>query len=675
MKKALIAFILFFLICASQFVSCAPSHGADNDTSVTEAFPVTEAGAPSETETEIKTETTTVTKAETATETETETEEETAMVVITEQGDEISTVTMKCGLHYIASNYTNASAERFSFENGLQLDFDDAFFCDFNRFTLFYSSTAPLKICVTYTQDSSTKNDTFYLESGKDSFSALTLGFLDGKISSRLVSITIDTCENKTAEFILSDIKLENVSVPERVCYIEGSKYKLGIDMGWGGSISYVEDKDCPIKGVSNLCNYHDEGRLIQQSYYGLDYHESEYVEGGYKGKENRPYNPVQGGDLSGYDSRLIDFAITENTIYIKAQALDWNLADVLTPSYMENVYTVEDDIIRVYNRFVDFSGWENIYRDQELPALYTINYLDTFVWYNGTKPWTGDTLSTMTDIESDGKASHYVKLKASNTETWCALINAEANYGIGIYTPDVDKFLTMRYMSGQKGYMAPIGNPCSYCSPLNQLQIVSYRPIEYSYILSVGSVEEMRSVFTKYKDFDTNEYFVEYKRSARIGYYDGEMDYIDLSEESSVNMISSPQNTQVAFDAEFSAVKLTVTAPDPYFSFKTEVAQTEYLAEDYDFIEIEYMIPTTNSKSAYSAQFFLCAGNQKNASQSASVYFKDMIKDGQFHTLRLKVGDLDFWSGVIHSVRFDYFNDAAAGDVIYLKSFRLVNE
>ena len=51
------------------------------------------------------------------------------------------------------------------------------------------------------------------------------------------------------------------------------------------------------------------------------------------------------------------------------------------------------------------------------------------------------------------------------------------------------------------------------------------------------------------------------------------------------------------------------------------------------------------------------------------------MIKDGQFHTLRLKVGDLDFWSGVIHSVRFDYFNDAAAGDVIYLKSFRLVNK
>ena len=132
MKKALIAFILFSLICASLFVSCAPSHGADKDTSDTEAFPVTEVGAPSETETEIKTETATVAKAETATETETETEEETAMVVITEQGDEISTVTMKCGLHYIASNYKTASAERFSFENGLQLDFDDAFFCDFD---------------------------------------------------------------------------------------------------------------------------------------------------------------------------------------------------------------------------------------------------------------------------------------------------------------------------------------------------------------------------------------------------------------------------------------------------------------------------------------------------------------------------------------------------------------
>ena len=90
MKKALIAFILFSLICASQFVSCAPSHGADNDTSVTEAFPVTEAGAPSETETEIKTETTTVTKAETATETATETEEETATEIETETEEEMT---------------------------------------------------------------------------------------------------------------------------------------------------------------------------------------------------------------------------------------------------------------------------------------------------------------------------------------------------------------------------------------------------------------------------------------------------------------------------------------------------------------------------------------------------------------------------------------------------------
>ena len=33
-----------------------------------------------------------------------------------------------------------------------------------------------------------------------------------------------------------------------------------------------------------------------------------------------------------------------------------------------------------------------------------------------------------------------------------------------------------------------------------------SYQPIEYSYLLTAGSLDEIREVFTQHRDFDPNE-------------------------------------------------------------------------------------------------------------------------------------------------------------------------
>lgn len=592
-------------------------------------------------------------------------------------GDNGATVTTQSGFTYTAGGYDAVGESTFSFTKGLTINFGDQFAGEFNRFTIKYFASAPMKITLTYTEKDELLADVFYLEAGETEFSAVNPKFLTKVKGEGIASMQIDTCEDKNAEFMLYDLKAETISVPNSQQYIEGSRYILGIDLKWGGSINHVEDKECPMEDVTNMCNKHDEGRLIQQSYYGVFYYADQYVEGGYQGVEGVAYNPVQGGDVNKRDSRIIDFKIEKDRIYIKAQPLDWPLKNSLTPSYMENEYVVKDEYIEVFNRFTDFSGWTHPVLDQELPAVYTVNCFDTFVWYDGGKPWTGDALSTITDWSNvdpnTNKSSHYIQLKEPNTETWFAMINGEAQYGLGIYVPNVDRVLTMRYLSGQRGSSDAKGNPCSYISPLNRIAIKSFEPIEYSYLLVAGNLEEIREVFTQNRDFNTNEGF-NVKAPARAPYSDAAAPaFVDLSVKDGMSSINYPRSTEYGFDEEQKAIMLKAVDADPNVTFVFDYGGQQHFAEDHGIIEIEYMIPTTNAETSYETQLFLCAGDIKAPAAEAAVT-GTLIADGQYHTLQINVKDLDFWQGLIHMVRFDYFSSPTAGDTIYVKAFRLTN-
>ncbi|MBQ7358380.1 MAG: hypothetical protein IJW65_06570, partial [Clostridia bacterium] len=50
-----------------------------------------------------------------------------------------------------------------------------------------------------------------------------------------------------------------------------------------------------------------------------------------------------------------------------------------------------------------------------------------------------------------------------------------------------------------------PASGACSYVAPLNSFRIVSYKPLEYSYLIGCGSTQEIRELFEQYKDFSDN--------------------------------------------------------------------------------------------------------------------------------------------------------------------------
>ena len=593
-------------------------------------------------------------------------------VVENEGGAEVKTPD---GLSYTVSNYNGLGNGGFSFVNGLNIDLGNSFSGSFNRLTLKYKSTAPLKIYVSYIEGGSAIEDYFFLEAGEGSFSALVLGFLDKTQARELTSIRVDTCENKSAEFVLLDLGTETISVPARDYFLQGTRYTLGIDLGWGGTINFVSDSECPISGVTNMINKHDPGRLVQQSYYGTGAIEGVFEWGSFNGSDKWPYNPVQGGGKGGYPSRIIDFVVDGNCVYIKAQPLDWGKINYITPSYMENRYIVEDDYIKVDNRFVDFSGWEHPCRGQEIPAFYTISYLDSFVWYDGIEPWTGDDLSWRHELNFWGDSQYSsecsFRIKVPNTETWCAWVSTEDDYGIGVYVPNADRYSAGRYQyNGSKDASA---NATNYVAPWKQIQLVAFEPLEYSYLICAGSVEEIRATFTEHKDMFDNASLSENSVSSRQPHYEVSLEEMDFTSESGIDFVLYPNNTDILFDKDEGAVKLAVKGSDPHVSFEYSASAVTLYAADYGYLEIVYMIPTTNSLTSYSCQLFICADDRINPGESDSVMV-NLIADGNYHVLRVKLSEKEFWRGTINQIRFDYFNSGEKGDVMYIRACKLTH-
>lgn len=620
-----------------------------------------------------------------------------AAVSIAEEGDS-ARVTHADGLSYLASNYTSLGGDVLHFSGELVLNFDATLTADaFNRFTLGYRSTQPLYGKVTYKVDGKRVTDDFYLEAGTDTFSCLIGQYLDGKKGQEITEMRFVSCNDQPAEFALCVLRVQNYPVYGNgadTYYIENDRYKLGIRLGWGGGINYLLDKQCPVEGLGNLVNQADTGRLIQQSYYGV-VRNDEYTPGFFNGTE-WCYNPVQGGDKMLNRSRIIDIVVTEQSVYIKAQPMDWGKENYITPSYMENSYTLYADRVLIDNRFVDFSGWTHRMASQELPAFYTVSYLSAFTFYNGTKPWTDDTLSYRNDLNFWGDhlwvGDCTFRLRASNTETWCAWTNPTDGYGFGLYVPGVDCFKAGCYQYNNS--KDADDSATNYVAPLKNIMLESFEPLEYSYLIATGTVSELRTLFTTYRDFTANDTLNKNSESIRVPddaeiyheyYYDStgkiperepETDQpavktepvLDLTVKAESAMLIPTGNTVVKYDSAQTGTTLTVTGADPHVTISLGDA---FRAEDYATLKIEYMLPKTNSPSNNVMDLFLCVGEVQQPHPDASIRVS-LTADGEYHTLVVDLSAQSFWTGNIHSIRVDYLDRCEAGDMIYLKSLVL---
>jgi len=365
----------------------------------------------------------------------------------------------------------------------------------FNRYRIVYTATVPVKGEITYTVGSCERTEAFYLEAAEapNEFKCFIDGFLDGRLArGSKISLSFSAT---TDELQVESTTLEwAVSPKDTHPQLEDAFCRAGVDLRWGGALDSFVWKAAPA-GYGNLFNRCDAGRLVQQSYYGTS--DPPYVMGSFMDTP-WPYNPVQGGDVQENCSKLVDYELREDSIYIKCLPLEWGKDNVPSLSYMENTYTLRDGILTVDNRFVDFSGYTHPSRHQEMPAFYTVSALGTFSFYDGGAPWTNAPLTQRGDLPFwGGNPDCYFPLAPGNTETWCAWTagTAPGAFGVGLFTPGIEILLAGRY--GTNVSKDANDASTSYVAPLRTLRLESFVPLEYSYYITAGTLEHIRGVWT----------------------------------------------------------------------------------------------------------------------------------------------------------------------------------
>lgn len=447
----------------------------------------------------------------------------------------------------------------------------------FNRYEITYSSDSYVKGEIV--MDGVTEE--FFLEpSGNGSFASYIDSFLKGVNHYNVDSIKFTCLDNEFGNFELLSVTTIATTVPSNTTqYYENSEtgYKVGVDLSFGGVVSEIYDLNhtgiesrvynidgknvtkvdyaeildeqygtnyiSKETGNINLINKYDRGRYLQQSYYGTS--QKPYELGDYNGQE-WPYNPVQGGNLLVTDdngniikgneaSKVIDYRITDKQIYVKTRPLDWGKNSVdypdsyVTDSYMEAWYVFEDDMIKTYCRFVDFSGYPSHTRDQELPAVYIIEPLNHFVYNdvaNGSQ-WTTTNYKKTEEPDFWGVLPEYNALLVADGQTavdptvdcyenWAAFAASDdaSSFGVGVYSAGATDFHYGCFFPKYNETEAKNGtlvatenrhavttnpaeeNPTSYISPVGSMTFESYKPIEYSYYLTTGNADEI------YQDF-----------------------------------------------------------------------------------------------------------------------------------------------------------------------------
>lgn len=402
----------------------------------------------------------------------------------------------------------------------------DAVACNwFNYYGLAYSADEYIKGELVYGKNDKIFSEEFFIEPAQNGeFFSFIDGFLDRAKGNRLYSVAFEPLSAETASIKINGISTFNRQIPDREIFVDNGSIKIGVDLLWGGALSYFEDLDSAVEAVKvdgkikvdsnaserygkravnknvNLINRNDTGRLIQQSYYGTNGSSGDgYIPGEFMGNMWN-YNPVQGGNQFNESSKIVDLKIEDNSLYIKCRPLDWALPkENITPSYMEATYTLEGKNMHAECRFVDFSGYTPYYTSQEIPAFYCVEPLNRFVYYGGYEPWTGDDLSIEPDLIFWPDAGYP---KFTSTENWSAFIGEfDDSFGMGVYVPEETQFLAGVYGRGNTTEKDPSkADPTSYIAIIKFITFQSYDPFTYDYYLTTGDTSEIRENFSAIK-------------------------------------------------------------------------------------------------------------------------------------------------------------------------------
>lgn len=268
---------------------------------------------------------------------------------------------------------------------------------------------------------------------------------------------------------------------PEYLC---NGKIQIGVDMDRGAGVFHFSEAGTK----KNLLNRFDEGRFIQQSYYGYD-------DGSRWNGQAWVWNPVQGGCWdSSVKGKVTESRKEGNTLYVKTIPALWATCKLAEDCVFEENISLNGKVAKILFSMSYTGSKTGGKRHQELPAVFVDWNLSTFVCYNGTKPWTNDPALTSyvpRNLEESGNSYQ------DYTEGWAAFIGPDGK-GIGLYSPSTTQCTLYRYGYGPGGSKAA---SCSYFAPIKAMAITPGFKFNYKVFITYGTVDEIRAVFKSIHD------------------------------------------------------------------------------------------------------------------------------------------------------------------------------
>ncbi len=258
--------------------------------------------------------------------------------------------------------------------------------------------------------------------------------------------------------------------------YLDNGTLRIGVDQSRGSAIGFLALS----KDNRNLLNHCDEGRFIQQSYYGNK-------DGSMWAKKPWTYNPVQGGSYKGEDSKTLEFRKTEKELYAKVEPLHWASAKPCPEAIMQEWITLDGTLAKVRMR-MDFTGeTQQRAAHQEMPAMFVDFDLPHLIFEKEGKLVRHKPMILGKDLAPQ---------KISYDGAWLAYVD-DKDFGIGIYTPDTKDAVTYRAAGKKTG---PTGGACSYVAPIRTIKLTQNEAIDYEFYLTIGTLDEIRARFAKLK-------------------------------------------------------------------------------------------------------------------------------------------------------------------------------
>ena len=290
-----------------------------------------------------------------------------------------------------------------------------------------------------------------------------------------------------TTEPIVNVLTYQNGSI----LYLESDSgtdtSRIGLQTGWGGSIVEIS-----LNGT-NFVNEHDTGREVQAAQYdgSAQYDGCAGCTGAFG------WNPVQGGDKYDQGSPVLAQTVSPDSLYIKAQPVQWNPDDkgggpgqpVVGDVYVEATITAVSDhafTFKVHYKVTHFGSDQHTNSIQEFPAVYVNLGFDRFFSDSSTTPWTN---APLTSVSMPQLPLFGPTLYAS--EQWGAYVDSSDN-GLTVFVPGMAPYIGGFAAAGDSG---PFGFGTDYFAPRTYFSFGPNSVLEGDVYLVAGDYKHARQV------------------------------------------------------------------------------------------------------------------------------------------------------------------------------------